>query len=110
MLNVLKATGEIEPFSHEKLLKSIKRAQIPLDIQDFVVRQVENKLYNNIKTSEIYNHITEFLVNSGNPYTKAKYSLKQAIMALGPTGYPFEDYVSEILKSQGYCFRHLRKS
>ena len=29
-------------------------------------------------------------------------NLKQAIMDLGPTGYPFEDYVSEILKAKGY--------
>lgn len=102
MLSVIKATGEKEPFSEEKVRMSIKRAGIPEEIQEQVVVHIKDKLYDNIPTSEIYRHITEFLKQSKNPHTRVKYSLKQAIMALGPTGYPFEDFVAEILKTQGY--------
>lgn len=102
MVNVIKATGEIEPFSEEKVLMSIRRAQVPLDMQDVVLKNIKNKLYDNIKTSEIYKTITDSLEHSNHPYSKAKYSLKRAIMDLGPTGYPFEDYVAEVLKSRGY--------
>ena len=35
----------------------------------------------------------------------AKYHLKRAIMELGPTGFPFEQYVAALLKSQGYSVR-----
>jgi hypothetical protein len=31
-----------------------------------------------------------------------RYSLKKAIAELGPSGFPFEDYVAEIFKVQGY--------
>ena len=31
-----------------------------------------------------------------------KYRLKNAIMELGPTGYPFEHFVGAILRTQGY--------
>ncbi len=102
MVSVIKATGEKEPFSQEKVRQSIKRAGIAEEIQEQVVAHIKSKLYEDIPTSEIYRHITEFLGQSKNPYTKVKYGLKQAIMALGPTGYPFEDFVSEILKTQGY--------
>lgn len=101
-MQVIKATGEKEEFSEEKVLQSIKRARIPVELQPTVLNHVKEKIYENIPTSEIYNHILEFLEKSDKPYSKSKYSLKQAIMALGPTGYPFEDYVAEILKTLGY--------
>lgn len=102
MVNVIKATGEKEEFNRDKVLNSIRRAGIPKDLQNEVLKHVESKLYENISTSEIYKHITEFLGRSSQPYTKTKYSLKQSIMDLGPTGYPFEDYVSHIFASLGY--------
>jgi len=101
MVNVLKASGEKEPFSEEKIRYSIKRAGIPSNIQNKVVNHVKSKLYENIPTSQVYEHITEFLKNEPHP-TQVKYGLKRAIMELGPTGYPFEDLVSEILKTKGY--------
>jgi hypothetical protein len=102
MPNVLKATGKIEPFSEEKLRLSINRVGVPNDLQNEVVAQIKSSLYDNIPTSEIYGHIMKFLQNSTYHLSHTKYSLKQAIMDLGPTGYPFEDYISEILKTEGY--------
>lgn len=101
-MNVTKATGEKQLFSEDKLRLSIQRAGVPEDLCNQVIDHINTKLYENIPTYEIYKHITEFLSNSPHPYTRTKYSLKQAIMDLGPTGYPFEDYISEILKVQGY--------
>ncbi|KKR71461.1 MAG: ATP-cone domain protein, partial [Candidatus Levybacteria bacterium GW2011_GWC2_40_7] len=62
----------------------------------------KGNIYSGITTSDIYNHITDFLAQSKYPFAKSQYSLKRAIMDLGPTGYPFEDYVAEILKTQGF--------
>jgi len=101
MVNVIKATGEIEPFSEEKLRTSIQRAGIPINLQDRTIAHIQSKLYENIPTSEVYRHITEFFNKTPEKFT-SKYSLKQAIMDLGPTGYPFEDFVAEILKAKGY--------
>jgi Holliday junction resolvase-like predicted endonuclease len=101
MVNIIKATGEKEPFSEEKLRFSIQRAGIPLNLQDKVLSHVKSKLYENIPSQEVYKHINEFLLHEPHP-NAVKYKLKHALMELGPTGYPFEDYVSEILKSKGY--------
>ncbi|MFH1833169.1 MAG: ATP cone domain-containing protein [Candidatus Levyibacteriota bacterium] len=102
MVQVIKATGEKEPFSEEKVLRSIQHAGIPSQLQNQVVEYIKAKLHENIKTSEIYHYIIEFLGQSPSPYAKSRYSLKESIMALGPTGYPFEDYVAQILKTQNY--------
>lgn len=102
MVNVIKATGEKEPFSEEKINLSIKRAGVPDSLHGQVLAHVKSKLYEDIPTSEIYNHILEFLGKSEHPFSKSLYSLKKAIMDLGPTGYPFEDFVSEILETKGY--------
>lgn len=102
MVNVIKANGEKQEFNEEKLRISIKRAGVPSELQESAINHIKQKLYEEIPTSEIYKHVGEFLGSSSHPYTRAKYSLKQGIMDLGPTGYPFEDYVSEILKLEEY--------
>lgn len=102
MINVIKSTGEKEQFSEEKLRASIIRAGFPKEIGDRLISHIETKLYDNIPTSEIYRHIKEFLGSSSRPYSAAKYALKQGIMELGPTGYPFEDFVAKVLNKEGY--------
>ncbi|MCL4417951.1 MAG: ATP cone domain-containing protein [Actinobacteria bacterium] len=99
MVNVRKANGEVEPFSDSKVRDSILRAGISKEVAEEILNHVKRRLYDNIPTSEIYAYITEYL---GPTPSKAKYSLKRAIMELGPTGFPFEGYVSEILKLEGY--------
>lgn len=99
---VIKATGEREPFLETKVRSSIRRAGITPELEDQVVTHVRSILYENIPTAEIYRHIIEFLDKSPYHGARAKYSLKQAIMNLGPTGYPFEQFVAAILNHHGY--------
>ena len=103
VLYVTKASGELEPFSVEKVRASLQRAGIPKLVQDKALAYIQGLIYPNIKTSLIYHHIMEFLGMSGSPHLKGKYSLKQAIMDLGPTGFPFEQYVARLLEAKGYA-------
>ncbi|HUQ85861.1 MAG TPA: restriction endonuclease [Candidatus Limnocylindrales bacterium] len=102
MYSVQKANKTFEPYSEEKVIDSIRRAHIHHSIQGKVLAHVNNKMYDGITTREIYHHITEFLGDTGDHYAKARYSLKEAIMNLGPTGYPFEDFISKLLQEEGY--------
>ncbi len=102
MYHVIKADHSREPFSEQAIIGSIKRAGIPHALQGEVLTYVKNKLYDGISTSEIYQYILDFLSQSGRPYFKSKYSLKEAISMLGPTGYPFEDFIARILDAEGY--------
>jgi Holliday junction resolvase-like predicted endonuclease len=102
MQNVIKANGQREPFNEQKVISSIIRARIPKDLQPQVLAHVKSKSYEGIPTGEIYHHILEFLGESSHPYSRSSYSLKEAIMLLGPTGYPFEDFIAKILQALGY--------
>ncbi|MEK7565720.1 MAG: restriction endonuclease [Patescibacteria group bacterium] len=94
---ITKASGEKVPFNENKVLGSIKRAGISPELFDQVLSHVKSILYDGITTREIHDHIVEFLGPRG-----LKYSLKKAIMELGPSGYPFEKFIAEILCHQGY--------
>jgi Holliday junction resolvase-like predicted endonuclease len=102
MVNIMKANGQREPFSEKKLRHSIQRAGIPAALQQQVVDRVEAQLHEDITSAEIYRTIIAYLGTSEDPYSKTKYTLKEAIMLLGPSGYPFEDYFAHILESRGY--------
>lgn len=98
---VKKADGSLEPFSEEKVIASIKRAGIPDNMHEKVLQHVTAKIYDGIPTSEVFHHIIEFL-DTSLPFAKSKYTLKQAIMDLGPTGYPFEDYIAQLLQREKF--------
>jgi hypothetical protein len=102
MVQVVKADGTREPFSEEKVLHSIKRAGGPPELQQKVLSSIKQKIYDNIPTHDIYSFVTDELAHSDQPFSKARYSLKQAIMMLGPTGYPFEDFIGRVLQDYGY--------
>lgn len=105
MINVIKANHEREPFSEKKVLQSIKRAGVSEDVQNEALAHVKERIYDGISTQEIYQHILDFLRKSSQPYNRARYSLKESIMMLGPTGYPFEDFIASLLAAQGYDAR-----
>ncbi len=98
---VIKANGEKEPFSEKKLIASIRRAGIPQSLESEVANHVRSNLSPNIPTREIYHHIIEFLKKS-YPVGGSIYSLKQSLLELGPSGYPFEKYIAAVLTQYGY--------
>lgn len=100
-MQIIKANGKTEEFSEEKLMASIKRAGVPENLQQEVLTHINGLIYERIPTSEIYKHIQEYLGKTQVEY-KQKYSLKQAIMEMGPSGHPFEKFVAEIFKAMGY--------
>lgn len=102
MQTVQKADGTREAFDEQKVLNSMRRAGIPKHLEEEVLTHVKSRFHDGMETWEIFHHISEFLGKSSHPFSKARYSLKQAIMMLGPTGYPFEDFVASIMQEHGY--------
>ena len=96
-----KASGEHEAFSPAKLKRSLTRSGASSAVADDIVTQVENVLEPGMTTKAIYSMAFSFLRKTDRP-TAARYDLKRAIMDLGPSGYPFEEFVGAILREQGY--------
>ena len=98
---VAKADGLTEPFDEHKLLQSLKRAgaeeSAALEIAGFVKKH----LYSGITTHEIYRRAFAHL-RSYRRAAAARYSLKRAILEFGPSGFPFEAYLSELFRAEGW--------
>ena len=98
---IIKASGDKVKFSLNKLRTSLKRTGADNTIIEQIIDTVRDELYQGISTKEIYNRAFA-LLKKNRSYLASKYKLKKAIYELGPTGFPFERYVSAILKYSGY--------
>ncbi len=100
-MQIVKADGEREEFKVKKLETSLKRAGAgPNEIRDIIAR-IESTLTDGIRTQEIYRHAFELLREHNDPVA-ARYSIRRAIFGLGPTGFPFEDFLGKLFEAQGY--------
>lgn len=99
---VIKADGSRTLFSEEKLRYSIRRAGIPRQFEDKAVSFVKEKLHQDIATFEIYTLLLGYLRLINKDEYQSRYSLKKAIMDLGPAGFTFEKYIGAILAKSGY--------
>src|SRR3989344_2612921 len=98
---VVKASGETEPFSEEKLGQSLKKAKVSEEVARQVINRIKQEFKSGSYTRDIYRRAFSLLKKYEAPVA-ARYSLKRAIMELGPEGHPFENLVGEIFKAQGY--------
>lgn len=101
MINVVKASGEVESFSEENVIGSLIRAGSDRKLAEKIVSEIKPSLYQNIPTFEIYTAVMRALKREQRSLAD-RYDLKRAIMELGPTGYPFEKFIASVLGECGY--------
>src|SRR5574341_840306 len=98
---IVKRSGEREAFSEAKLRHSLKKSLASPSIIDDIVRHIRIELRDGMTTSEIYRHAFT-LLKRDRASVAARYSLKQAIIELGPEGHLFEKFVGELIGSMGF--------
>jgi len=99
---ITKANGEQEPFDELKLDRSLSRVGTSKDIRDKIIKHTLEELREGITTQEIYEHAFALLRQEERHPIAARYSVKRAVLDLGPSGFPFEQFVAAIMKSMGY--------
>lgn len=100
-VSVTKADGSQERFKVSKLKDSLERAgATKLEIDDIIVK-INDILHDGLATQEIYRIAFELLRGSEQPIA-ARYSLRRALFGLGPTGFPFEDFLARLFAAEGY--------
>jgi hypothetical protein len=98
---ITKADGEREPFSIQKLLKSLARAGASDEAAKDIAHTIEGELRPGITTQEIYRRAFAHL-REHRRGVAARYSLKRALLEFGPSGFPFEAYIAELFRAEGY--------
>jgi Restriction endonuclease/ATP cone domain len=99
--SVIKQNGERQAFDPGKLEASLRKIGTNESLIQEVIDEVRKKAFDGISTSQIYRDAYSILRRKHKP-AAIRYSMKKAVAMLGPTGFPFEKFVAEIFKAQGY--------
>lgn len=98
---VVKANGEREIFNEMKLRDSLRRSGAGEDDINVVVTKILAEMRDGLSTEKIYRHAFALLKRQHREVA-AQYSLRSAIREMGPSGFPFEQYIGEIFRTKGY--------
>ncbi len=107
---VKKSDGTDEEFDIIKLKESLVRSGAQPTIIDKIIRTITDDLKS--KSARLGNKavcdVTTIYKQAFSMLKKmsisaaARYSLRRSIMEIGPTGFPFEEFVAELFKAQGF--------
>jgi hypothetical protein len=98
---ITKSNGDVVPFEAAKLRASLMRAGASKRLAQRITEEVETTLYPEISTGEIYQHAYD-LLRADSHRNAGRYKLKQALVELGASGFPFEQFVGALMQAQGY--------
>ena len=98
---VRKSDGGLVAFSEKKLRRSLTRSGATDETADGIIASLRPRLYPGISTREIYDQAFGMLKDMMRP-AAARYHLKRAILELGPSGFPFEQFIGELFRRRGY--------
>jgi len=98
---ITKSDGTKQLFKDSKLRASLVKSGARKEVADEIVNHIKKELIEGISSDQIYRHAFGLLKRQQKPVA-AKYSMKRAVAELGPSGFPFEKFIAEIFKAQGY--------
>lgn len=100
-LLIRKSTGELVPFSIEKLERSLFRSGASPELIADITEEIANIHPEKLTTKFVYKRAFQLLRHASYQLA-ARYKLKKAILELGPTGFPFEEYIAHLFSFQGF--------
>ena len=99
--SIIKSYGSKEPYSRKKLLNSLHRSGLKNNNCESILNKVEGQITENSRTQDIFKK-TLRLIEKNSPLAAVNYSLKKALLELGPGGHNFESFVEKYFEHKGY--------
>ncbi|NIS94793.1 MAG: restriction endonuclease [Nitrosopumilaceae archaeon] len=107
---IIKADGRRVPFDPNKVIGTCIRAGASRKEAKKIAKNTLDLIENDFTTREVYkivlNNISKI---DGGRVIQHRYKLKESIMRMGPAGFPFESFISQILSNYGYNIEGVRK-
>lgn len=100
-INILKSTGETEPFDESKLKKSLQNAGVSVFGINDILNEIKTWVKPGITTEQIHKKAFDLIKNK-DIKPAIRYSIRRSLLTLGPTGFPFEDFIAELFRAKGY--------
>ena len=101
---VRKRNKNFERFNPAKLKKSIIHSGLKR-IDALTILNEMNEEKEKLTSTSVIERRVGAAIRKRSKRCAANYNLKKSIFKLGPTGYAFEEFISEILKAKGYKTR-----
>ncbi len=101
MPTIVKGDGSPEAYEPDKLRRSLEQAGTDKALADDVAQRVSASVKDGMTTTGIYREAFKIL-HSEERIAAARYSMRRAILELGPTGFPFERYIAALMHAKGY--------
>lgn len=102
MIRVTKFSGESVVFEPKKLLKSLLKSGASHQEAQWVLGEVSKSIREGDTTKNIYKLAHRELKKLSAAHA-TRYHLKEGLLALGPTGYVFEQYIARLFEKLGYA-------
>lgn len=98
---ITKNDGTVEPFDYAKLEASLRKAGAGTEVVAKITDHIAREIRAGMSTSIIFKHAF-YLLNKFDRPASSRYSLRRAMIGFGPTGFPFEKFLAELFKAEGY--------
>ncbi len=98
---VTKSDGSKEPFDARKLRDSLVSARASLEVADEIVASITQGIRANDSTARIYQAAHKMLASRERPVA-SRYGMRRSLLDLGPTGFPFEKFIGELYRAEGF--------
>lgn len=100
-INIIKANGSHALFLDDKVRQGVLRAGATKAESDMVLRKVRAEVRSGMSTRAIYALVVAAL-RAVNKSAACRYTLRDALLRLGPAGFHFEKYLASLLAANGY--------
>jgi uncharacterized protein YqgQ len=98
---IVKAGGEKEVFDPVRLVLSLERSGAGEYAAERIAQTITSLVMPGMSSREIYARAFALLRKESRPVA-ARYALRRALFELGPTGHPFEDFISHMYRAEGW--------
>lgn len=99
--HIIKADGERETFDPLRLIASLRRAGAGEHTAERIANLVSELITPGMSSREVYGRAFALLRKESRPVA-ARYALRRALLELGPSGHPFEDFISHLFEREGW--------
>jgi hypothetical protein len=98
---IIKADGTREVFDPIRLVGSLERSGANEITARIIADEISNTIIPGASSREIYTRAFSLLRREARPVA-ARYALRRALLELGPSGHPFEDFMSHLYRTEGW--------
>lgn len=98
---IIKADGTNERFDPARLITSLRQAGAGAHAAERIAETITSTITPGSSSKELYTRAFSLLRKEARPIA-ARYALRRALFELGPTGHPFEDFISHLFQTEGW--------